>query len=92
MFCSVIVASSEENSMLDKRIQSHLYTFQELLDLKHYKDLGICLHRNQSRFNKYNKSGRENWRHLLDDSHFYPSIITSAMQELNTNNQERIAA
>ena len=82
LFCSVIVASSEENSMLDKRIQNHLYTFQELLDLKHYKDLGICLHRGQSRFNKYNKSGGQNWRHLLDDSHFYPNIITSGMSDL----------
>jgi len=82
LFCSVIVASSEENSMLDKRIQNHLYTFQELLDLKHYKDLGISLHRNQSRFNKYNKNDSQNWRHLLDDSHFYPSIITSGMSDL----------
>ena len=92
LFCSVIVASSEENHDLDKLIQNRNYTFQQLLDLQHYKDLGINLYRNQSRFNKYNKNGRENWRHLLDDSHFYPSIITSAMQELNTNNQERIAA
>ena len=92
LFCSVIVASSEENSMLDKRIQNHNYTFQQLLDLQHYKDLGINLYRNQSRFNKYNKNGSQNWRHLLDDSHFHPNIITPAMQELNTNNQKRIAA
>jgi len=92
LFCSVIVASSEENSMLDKRIQNNHYTFQQLLDLQHYKDLGITLYRNQSRFNKYNKNGSQSWRHLLDDSFFYPNIITPAMRELNTNIKERIAA
>ena len=93
LFCSVIVATSEENSKLDKLIQNNNYTFQQLLDLQHYRDLGITLYRNYSRFNQYNKSNdKQNWRHLLDDSYFYPNIITPAMQELNTNNQERIAA
>lgn len=93
LFCSVIVASSEENSKLDKLIQKNNYTFQQLLDLQHYRDLGINLYRNYSKFNKYNKGdGKENWTHLKDDSHFYPNIITPAMQELHKPNQARKAA
>ena len=74
------------------------YTFPQLLNLEHYKDLGISLNRNLSRFNKYTKpksrakkwqhlwdnpeQNDPSWTHLMDDSHFFSEIRTPAMNEL----------
>lgn len=116
LFCSIIIASKSENDQLNTEIEKNHYTFPQLLNLDHYRSLGITLHKNNHfKFNKYCKPGgtrktnmfgasvkeqkenfelrNQNWSFpTLDDSHFFPSIITPAMQELDNNNQERIAA
>lgn len=105
LFCSVIISTKKENKQLDNltKIKEEdgkeiiQYTFPQLLNLEHYKDLGISLNRNLSRFNKYTKPPaakkyqhlRDNpeqnppsWTHLMDDSHFFSEIRTPAMKEL----------
>tara|TARA_R110000824_G_scaffold389114_1_gene585027 strand:+ start:1414 stop:2205 length:792 start_codon:yes stop_codon:yes gene_type:complete len=105
LFCSVIIASKEENERLNKLTGTKeedgkeiiQYTFPQLLNLEHYRDVGLTLNRNLSRFNKYTKPAaakkyqhlRDNphlnppsWTHLMDDSHFFPEIVTPAMKEL----------
>jgi len=100
LFCSTIIASKEENEELNVLTGKDQYSFSQLLNLEHYKDLGISLNRNLSRFNKYTKPkaakkyqhlrdnphlNPPNWTHLLDDSYFFPETITPAMKELFIN-------
>ena len=106
LFCSIIISTKKENKKLDGETKTKekdgkdiiQYTFPQLLNLEHYRDLGLSLNRNLSRFNKYNKPkwiskknqhlwdnphlNPPNWIHLMDDSHFFPQIITPAMKEL----------
>ena len=106
LFCSVIIASRVENRQLNNLTKTKdsdgnetiPYTFQQLLNLEHYKDLGISLNRNLSKFKRYSnpKSRAKKWQHrwdnphlnppiwthLGDDSFFFPNIITPAMKEL----------
>jgi hypothetical protein len=98
LFCSIIISSDEENKKLDGVTSKNKYSFSQLLNLEHYKDLGISLDRNLSRFNKYTKPkwrSKKNqhlwdtphlnppsWKHLWDDSYFFPAILTPAMKEL----------
>ena len=106
LFCSIIISTKKENKQLDKLTKTKeedgkdiiQYTFPQLLNLEHYKDLGISLSRNLSRFNKYTKPkwrSKKNqhlwdnphlnppsWTHLMDDSHFFSEIRTPAMKEL----------
>ena len=97
LFCSIIIASKEENEELNVLTGKDQYSFSQLLNLEHYRDLGLSLNRNLSRFNKYTKPkpakkyqhlrdnphlNPPNWTHLLDDSHFFPEILTPAMKEL----------
>ena len=99
LFCSIIISSKEENEKLNDLTSRDQYSFPQLLNLEHYKDLGISLNRNLSRFNKYTKPkwrskknqrlwdnphlNPPNWTHLKDDSCFFPKILTSAMNGLH---------
>ena len=101
LFCSIIISSKEENKTLNDLTKKDQYTFQQLLNLEHYKDLGISLNRNLSMFKDYSKPPSRakkwqdrwdnphlnppKWKHLGDDSFFFPNIITPAMQELCLN-------
>ena len=101
LFCSIIISSKEENEKLNDLTNKDQYSFQQLLNLEHYKDLGISLSRNLSKFERYlNPKSRAKkwqhlwdnphlntpkWKHLKDDSFFYPNTITPAMQELCLN-------
>jgi len=97
LFCSIIISTKKENKKLDHLTKTKFYSFPQLLNLEHYRDLGLFLSRNLSRFNKYTKPkpakkyqhlrdnphlNPPNWTHLLDDSHFFPEILTPAMKEL----------
>jgi len=98
LFCSVIISTKKQNKQLDNLTKTKFYSFPQLLNLEHYRDLGLSLSRNLSRFNKYTKPkwrskknqhlwdnphlNPPNWTHLLDDSHFFPEILTPAMNEL----------
>ena len=55
LFCSIIISSKEENKTLNDLTKKNQYTFQQLLNLEHYKDLGISLNRNLSMFKDYSK-------------------------------------
>tara|TARA_R100000234_G_scaffold28101_1_gene16218 strand:- start:328 stop:1182 length:855 start_codon:yes stop_codon:yes gene_type:complete len=109
LFCSLIIASVDENDKLKTEIDKNHYTFSQLLNLEHYKSNGITLHKNthflfegycaangSRKTNIFGKTVGEQkqniqWRHqkwdfpTSDDSHFYPNIITPAMQELCVN-------
>ena len=50
LFCSIIISSKEENEKLNALTSRDQYTFPQLLNLEHYKDLGISLNRSLSRF------------------------------------------
>jgi hypothetical protein len=98
LFCSVIISSKDENDKLDKLIDDNHFTFEQLLNLEHYKELGITLDRNKHLFKKYLKPRlakrykaeqddislrKQKWSFVVkDDSHFFPQIITPAMKEL----------
>ena len=98
LFCSIIIASKEENEKLNDLTSRDQYSFSQLLNLEHYKDLDISLNRNVRRFERYYKpkSRAKKWKHLWDnphlnqpkwttlkdDSHFFPQILTSAMNGL----------
>ena len=97
LFCSIIISTKKENKKLDHLTKTKFYSFPQLLNLEHYRDLGLSLNRNLSRFNKYTKPkpakkyqhlrdnphlNPPNWTHLLDDSHFFPETLTPAMNEL----------
>ena len=100
LFCSIIISTKKENKKLDRLTKTKFYSFPQLLNLEHYRDLGLSLNRNLSRFNKYTKPkaakkyqhlrdnphlNPPNWTHLLDDSHFFPETLTPAMKELFIN-------
>ena len=99
LFCSVIISTKKQNKQLDNLTKTKFYSFPQLLNLEHYRDLGLSLNRNLSRFNKYTKpkwrskknqhlwdnpeENPPNWTHLKDDSCFFPKILTSAMNGLH---------
>ena len=101
LFCSIIISTKKENKKLDHLTKTKFYSFPQLLNLEHYREFGLSLNRNFSRFNKYNKPkwrskknqhlwdnphlNPPNWTHLMDDSFFFPQIITCAMCELSIN-------
>ena len=98
LFCSIIISSKEENNELNDLTSKDQYSFSQLLNLEHYKDLGISLNRNLSLFDRYYKPKSRakkwqdhwdnphlnppKWKHLMDDSHFFSEIRTPAMREL----------
>ena len=98
LFCSVIISSKEENDKLDKLIDDNHFTFEQLLNLEHYKELGITLDRNKHLFKKYLKPRpakrykaeqddislrKQKWSFVVkDDSFYFPEIVTPAMKRL----------
>lgn len=101
LFCSIIISSEEENHQLNDLIQKKHFTFEQLLNLEHYKELGITLDRNKHIFKGYKKARKakkykaeqdditlrgQKWSFVVkDDSFNYPQIITPAMKELSIN-------
>ena len=101
LFCSIIISSEEENDQLNSLIGKKHFTFEQLLNLEHYKELGITLDRNKHVFKGYKKARKakkykaeqdditlrgQKWGFVVkDDSFHYPQIITPAMKELSIN-------
>jgi len=93
LFCSHIITTKAENQKLNSLTKlpkkknglepPPKYTFEQILNLEHYKEAGITLHRNLCLFNKYNKTdNKENWSFIPDHSYHFPEIDTPAMKEL----------